>query len=75
MKEKPPATSEEVLRMTALQLAINVHQGPSGFPDDIIGHARQFYLFLKQNDPTLDRGLDEADNVIDLFEAAGVENG
>ena len=71
MKEKPPASSEEVLRMTALQLAINVHQGPSGFPDDIIGHARQFYLFLKQDDPTLDRGLDEEGNIVSLFEWAG----
>lgn len=74
MTTSPPKTSEEVLRMTALQLAINVHGGPNGFPDDIMPHARQFYQFLNQSDPCLDMGTLDQSNVVDLFEWAGADD-
>jgi hypothetical protein len=64
---------DQLIRLTALQLAIGAHAKENGWPDDIIVQARQFYLFLAQKDPCVDLGQDKHDNVVSMLEDYGFE--
>jgi len=56
---------DQQVRMACIQMAQQLSSKANGYPDEAIGIARDFYLFLTGKDPLVDVVMEsETDNVI-----------